>query len=163
MFPDPHFEVHNLFNQHTEQFKQKANIIFVSHILSSSDNISILLRNLKDFQASQDTLLIFVNDNTGGDAQGLPFFKEKPSSDINQVLKDVLSKEGYHYIEMARNAKINFPELTLPIRNFILSIKRGDYENPYPNIDKNLRVFKGLMEFIASCPLECLSLDQITQ
>ena len=167
LLPQHQFELQDIFAPIPNHLKGQAQVIFISHVYCQPEKASLLIRNLKDYQASSNTLLIFVNGCTGTDADRLayelPFLRGKPSSNMSQDFIAALEKQGYSHNRSTREAKVVFPQLTPSIRAALLNIRRGDYENPYPHIDPDLKIFKSLMEFVASFPLESMTQEQIAQ
>ena len=165
LLPHQTFQVQDCFSPSPFYLKGKTHILFVSHFYCASHRATLLIERLKDYQASENALLVFVNGcgGTDGDriANKLPFLRGKPSSSMSEDFKKALQHQGYRYIEKVRQAQVHFPKLTPTIRHQLLLIQRGDYENPYPQIDPEVKTFKALMEFIASFPLESMTQEEI--
>ncbi|MBA3238878.1 MAG: tetratricopeptide repeat protein [Parachlamydiaceae bacterium] len=165
LLPGQTFTVHNCFAEAPPQFKEKADILFVSHFYCSPDKIALFIERLQEYQTSENALVVFVNGSTGTDADRiankLPFLRGKPSSSMSNDFKKALQNQEYSCIEHVSQAKLIFPSLTTTIRHQLLQIHRGDYENSYPQIDPDFKTFKALMEFIASYPLESMNPEEI--
>ena len=166
LLPDQKFEVYDVFLPAPDHLKQQVNLIFASHLYCNPQNAFRLIQNLKDYTRSDDVLLLFINGDEGTDTDQLcyklPFLRGKPSTHMSEEFKKALQQEGYNCTENLQESKVLFPQLTPEIRQFLLNIKRGDYTNPYPNIDPNIKIFKALMEFIASFHLEFMTQEQIS-
>ena len=165
LLPNQTFIAHDLFQSAPDLLKKRAEIVFISHVYCKPDQAAHLIEQIKECQASHNALLIFVNGTTGTDADRLanelPFLRGKPTPSMSQEYQKALKHHGYTYITYVRQAKVSFPHLTPALRHQLLNIQRGDYENPYPHIDPDFKIFKGLMEFIASFPLESMTPEEI--
>lgn len=165
LLPKQSFQTHDAFAEAPEDLKKKADILFVSHFYCSPEKAPVLIDRLQEYQASENPLMVFVHGCEGTDADRiankLPFLRKKPSSTMSSDFKKALEAKGYYVVEKRSDAKLLFPELTAQIRQQLLQIQRGDYENPYPHLDTDVRTFKALMEFIASFPLESMTQEQI--
>ncbi|MGZ3732704.1 MAG: methyltransferase domain-containing protein, partial [Parachlamydiaceae bacterium] len=160
------FVVHDILQTAPLFLTKTAAVVFVSHFYCSPAQATSFVQNLKDYQASDNSLVIFVNGCEGTDADELchklPFLRGKPSPQMSEEFQKALNQFGYNSINFVREAKVFFPPLTREIEETLLTIQRGDYENPYLGMDENTKVFKGLMEFIASFPLEAMTTEQIS-
>ena len=165
LLADQQFEVYDIFLPPPDHLQKKADVAFVSHFYCRPEDAWKVVENLRDYRSSNDTVVIFIHGCEGTDADRLynehAFLCGKPSSDMTQEFKKALKSKGYDFIESICEAKLDFPPIAGRIRTFLLNIKRGDYENPYLGIDLDTKVFKALMEFIASCPLEGMTQEQI--
>ncbi|MGZ6330268.1 MAG: methyltransferase domain-containing protein, partial [Parachlamydiaceae bacterium] len=164
--PQHQFIQHDILQAAPALLTKTAAVVFVSHFYCSPAQAASFVQNLKDYQASDNSLVIFVNGCEGTDADELchklPFLRGKPSSQMSEEFQKALNQFGYNCISFVREAKVFFPPLTTEIEETLLTIQRSDYENPYLGIDENTKVFKGLMEFIASFPLEAMTTEQIS-
>ncbi|MBA3237117.1 MAG: tetratricopeptide repeat protein [Parachlamydiaceae bacterium] len=157
--------MHNLFSSPLiSEYEKSFDVLFVSHLYMAPERIE-KLREQINYYAASNSLVIFVNDYQVSDPEEITqkhpsFLRGKPSAKMLREYYDDLYINRFRIIGKNIESKLLFPPLTQEIKDFILTLKRGDYEACYPNISESTRTFKALLEFIASYPLESMSVEE---
>lgn len=152
------------FHPDLEPLRKKADVVLVSHFYTGQ--VDALLATIEAY-ASNNSLLVFVNGmgDTEGDkiANAHTFMRGKPSSNMSWEYEQALTKRGYILSQETFDARLNFPLFTPQLKQFILGLQRGQYEESYANIEPSYRTAKALLEFLASYPLESMTSQEREQ
>lgn len=159
------FEVEELLSPHLSK-REAGELFFTSHFYCDKNRIAQFIDTLEGYQKEEDSLFLFINGTRGSDGDCIAhecaaFMRGKPTPSMSEDIEAELKKRSYQCETYIRQAKLTFPSLTPEIEETLLHIRRGAYEYPYPDISPNTKIFKGLMEFLSSFPLESFTREEI--
>lgn len=157
------FLEHRFLTPPSPEFHGKAHLIFIYDVGFTSEYFPVLISQLRVWQA-QDSCIVIINDTPESDGVVITnhekLFKGRdvPQTANTGFVEEM--KKHWYRTEMVRGESLLlFPFVTDQIKEAILNIRMGDYENPYFGFSKDFLTVKALMEFYAKSPLEATTLE----
>jgi tetratricopeptide (TPR) repeat protein len=157
--------IQELFYPAPPRPQDQAHVIIVSALDIARDQMPHFVARLNQWRA-KNSLVIFIEDTHESDDHEIacrhPSFMRSRNCEQTkgEILEETMKQNGYQINDVIEESLLEFPLITSEIREEILSIKEGDYENPYTHASEDFITVKALMEHIAGFPLEALTREE---